>query len=148
MRPLTPDLIPSIQLKNLWLQDKGTGSGKLISGFKDSPRCEYFSITFSLKHCVTLRNEVWCVCFPGPGKRECIQCAEGFLQQEWRCVQSCGPGYFPGEAAGVPHKMCHRWGILSPTNISGSSSLKHIFLHHWSTFFPLKSYYPYRDENE
>ncbi|XP_034064301.1 proprotein convertase subtilisin/kexin type 6 [Gymnodraco acuticeps] len=44
----------------------------------------------------------------GSGKRECIQCAEGFLQQEWRCVQSCGPGYYPGEAAGVPHKMCHR----------------------------------------
>ncbi|KAF3833148.1 hypothetical protein F7725_026813 [Dissostichus mawsoni] len=27
--------------------------------------------------------------YVGPGKRECIQCAEGFMQQEWRCVQSC-----------------------------------------------------------
>ncbi|XP_022060039.1 proprotein convertase subtilisin/kexin type 6-like [Acanthochromis polyacanthus] len=44
----------------------------------------------------------------GPGKEECIQCAEGYLQQEWRCVQDCTPGYFSGEAAGLPHKMCHR----------------------------------------
>ncbi|XP_063737763.1 proprotein convertase subtilisin/kexin type 6-like isoform X2 [Eleginops maclovinus] len=43
-----------------------------------------------------------------PGTRECIQCAEGFLQQQWRCVQSCSPEYYPGEAAEVPHKMCHR----------------------------------------
>ncbi|XP_031704092.1 proprotein convertase subtilisin/kexin type 6 isoform X1 [Anarrhichthys ocellatus] len=44
----------------------------------------------------------------GPGKEECIQCAEGYLQQEWRCVQICTPGYYAAEAAGVPHKMCHR----------------------------------------
>ncbi|XP_034381952.1 proprotein convertase subtilisin/kexin type 6 [Cyclopterus lumpus] len=44
----------------------------------------------------------------GPGKKECIQCAEGHLQQEWRCVQTCTPGYYSAEAAGVPHKMCHR----------------------------------------
>uniref|UniRef100_A0A7N6BPI1 Proprotein convertase subtilisin/kexin type 6 n=1 Tax=Anabas testudineus TaxID=64144 RepID=A0A7N6BPI1_ANATE len=44
----------------------------------------------------------------GPGKEECIQCAEGYLQQEWRCVQTCAPGYYPGEAAGFPYKMCHR----------------------------------------
>uniref|UniRef100_A0AAQ5XP38 Proprotein convertase subtilisin/kexin type 6 n=1 Tax=Amphiprion ocellaris TaxID=80972 RepID=A0AAQ5XP38_AMPOC len=44
----------------------------------------------------------------GPGKEECIQCAGGYLQQEWRCVQDCTPGYFSGEAAGLPHKMCHR----------------------------------------
>ncbi|KAM9366639.1 proprotein convertase subtilisin/kexin type 6 [Symphorus nematophorus] len=44
----------------------------------------------------------------GPGKEECIQCAEGYLQHEWRCVQTCTPGYYSGVAAGVPHKMCHR----------------------------------------
>nr|XP_020510141.1 proprotein convertase subtilisin/kexin type 6-like [Labrus bergylta] len=44
----------------------------------------------------------------GPGKEECIQCAEGFLQQQWRCVQTCSPGFYSGEAAGLPHKMCHR----------------------------------------
>uniref|UniRef100_A0A4W6CZT6 Proprotein convertase subtilisin/kexin type 6 n=1 Tax=Lates calcarifer TaxID=8187 RepID=A0A4W6CZT6_LATCA len=42
----------------------------------------------------------------GPGKEECIQCAEGYLQQEWRCVETCSPGYYSGEAAGVPHKIC------------------------------------------
>lgn len=51
--------------------------------------------------------------FPGPGKEECIQCAEGHLQQEWRCVQTCAPGYYSGEAAGAPHKMCHRCVIQS-----------------------------------
>uniref|UniRef100_A0A3Q3LW89 Proprotein convertase subtilisin/kexin type 6 n=1 Tax=Mastacembelus armatus TaxID=205130 RepID=A0A3Q3LW89_9TELE len=49
-----------------------------------------------------------CKTCTGPGEEECIQCAEGYLQQEWRCVQTCSPGYFSGEAAGVPHKMCHR----------------------------------------
>ncbi|KAM8895396.1 proprotein convertase subtilisin/kexin type 6 isoform 2-T2 [Spinachia spinachia] len=44
----------------------------------------------------------------GPGKEQCIQCAEGFLQQEWRCVQICTPGYYAAEAAGVPHKICYR----------------------------------------
>uniref|UniRef100_A0A7N8Y8V8 Proprotein convertase subtilisin/kexin type 6 n=1 Tax=Mastacembelus armatus TaxID=205130 RepID=A0A7N8Y8V8_9TELE len=34
-----------------------------------------------------------------PGEEECIQCAEGYLQQEWRCVQTCSPGYFSGEQA-------------------------------------------------
>uniref|UniRef100_A0A8P4KIP7 P/Homo B domain-containing protein n=1 Tax=Dicentrarchus labrax TaxID=13489 RepID=A0A8P4KIP7_DICLA len=47
-----------------------------------------------------------------PGKEECIQCAEDYLQQEWRCVQTCIPGYYSGEAAGVPHKMCHRCVIV------------------------------------
>ncbi|TNN49528.1 Proprotein convertase subtilisin/kexin type 6 [Liparis tanakae] len=46
----------------------------------------------------------------GAGKKECIQCAEGHLQQEWRCVRTCTPGYYSAEAAGVPHKMCHRCG--------------------------------------
>ncbi|KAI3376782.1 hypothetical protein L3Q82_000381 [Scortum barcoo] len=45
---------------------------------------------------------------PGPGKEECIQCADGYLQQGWRCVQTCTPGYYAGEATGVPHKMCYR----------------------------------------
>uniref|UniRef100_A0A8D3CBS1 P/Homo B domain-containing protein n=1 Tax=Scophthalmus maximus TaxID=52904 RepID=A0A8D3CBS1_SCOMX len=49
----------------------------------------------------------------GPGREECIQCAEGHLQQEWRCAQACSPGYYSAEAAGVPHKMCHRGNCLS-----------------------------------
>ncbi|XP_028258510.1 proprotein convertase subtilisin/kexin type 6 isoform X2 [Parambassis ranga] len=42
------------------------------------------------------------------GKEDCIQCAKGYLQQEWRCVQTCASGYYAGEAAGLPHKICHR----------------------------------------
>ncbi|XP_035483897.2 proprotein convertase subtilisin/kexin type 6 isoform X2 [Scophthalmus maximus] len=49
-----------------------------------------------------------CKTCTGPGREECIQCAEGHLQQEWRCAQACSPGYYSAEAAGVPHKMCHR----------------------------------------
>lgn len=60
-----------------------------------------------VRHPVLL--EVLNVCSSGPGTEGCIQCAEGYLQQEWRCVQTCAPGYYSGEAAGVPHKMCHRW---------------------------------------
>uniref|UniRef100_A0A7N6A6U0 P/Homo B domain-containing protein n=1 Tax=Anabas testudineus TaxID=64144 RepID=A0A7N6A6U0_ANATE len=45
----------------------------------------------------TFCHSVSYVCSPGPGKEECIQCAEGYLQQEWRCVQTCAPGYYPGE---------------------------------------------------
>ncbi|XP_069581847.1 proprotein convertase subtilisin/kexin type 6 isoform X1 [Brachyistius frenatus] len=44
----------------------------------------------------------------GPGREECLQCTEGHLQQEWRCVPACTPGYYSVEAAGLPHKMCHR----------------------------------------
>uniref|UniRef100_A0A3Q3JNC6 Proprotein convertase subtilisin/kexin type 6 n=1 Tax=Monopterus albus TaxID=43700 RepID=A0A3Q3JNC6_MONAL len=44
----------------------------------------------------------------GPSEEKCIQCAEGYLQQEWRCVQTCSPGYYSEEAAGVPNNMCHR----------------------------------------
>lgn len=76
---------------------------------------EYIFITSFQKHRVLLICPTSCmtwvshVCSPGLGKEECIQCAEGYLQQEWRCVQTCAPGYYSGEAAGVPHKMCHRW---------------------------------------
>uniref|UniRef100_A0A3Q3AJU6 Proprotein convertase subtilisin/kexin type 6 n=1 Tax=Kryptolebias marmoratus TaxID=37003 RepID=A0A3Q3AJU6_KRYMA len=48
------------------------------------------------------------MCLLGPGEEECIQCAEGFLQQEWRCVQACAPGYYSGKTTGLPHKICHR----------------------------------------
>uniref|UniRef100_A0A9J7YSV2 Proprotein convertase subtilisin/kexin type 6 n=2 Tax=Cyprinus carpio TaxID=7962 RepID=A0A9J7YSV2_CYPCA len=36
--------------------------------------------------------------FAGPGLEECIQCAPDYLQQEWRCVRTCAPGYYRGEA--------------------------------------------------
>ncbi|KAM9765973.1 proprotein convertase subtilisin/kexin type 6 isoform 1-T2 [Menidia menidia] len=44
----------------------------------------------------------------GPGKEECIHCVDGYLQQEWRCVQACAPGYYSGKTDGLPHKICRR----------------------------------------
>lgn len=88
----------------------------------------YICITSFQKHCLLLiilsPRVTWCyLFFLGAGKKECIQCAEGHLQQEWRCVRTCTPGYYSAEAAGVPHKMCHRWvmAILSLRNITCSS---------------------------
>lgn len=47
--------------------------------------------------------------FAGPGLEECIQCAPDFLQQEWRCVRTCAPGYYRSEAAGFSQRMCRKW---------------------------------------
>ncbi|TRY57783.1 hypothetical protein DNTS_012046 [Danionella cerebrum] len=44
----------------------------------------------------------------GPGLEDCIQCAPGFLQQEWRCVRSCTAGYYSGEASGFTQRMCRK----------------------------------------
>uniref|UniRef100_A0A671KXD2 Proprotein convertase subtilisin/kexin type 6-like n=1 Tax=Sinocyclocheilus anshuiensis TaxID=1608454 RepID=A0A671KXD2_9TELE len=46
--------------------------------------------------------------FAGPGLEECIQCVPDYLQQEWRCVRTCAPGYYRGEAAGFTQKMCRK----------------------------------------
>ncbi len=47
--------------------------------------------------------------FAGPGLEECIQCAPDYLQQEWRCVRNCAPGYYRGELAGFTQRMCRKW---------------------------------------
>ncbi|CAL8246569.1 unnamed protein product [Lota lota] len=49
-----------------------------------------------------------CAMCTGPGREECIQCAPGYLQQEWLCVQSCSGGYYSREAAGLRDKMCRK----------------------------------------
>uniref|UniRef100_A0A9J8CGZ9 Proprotein convertase subtilisin/kexin type 6 n=1 Tax=Cyprinus carpio carpio TaxID=630221 RepID=A0A9J8CGZ9_CYPCA len=46
--------------------------------------------------------------FAGPGLEECIQCAPDYLQQEWRCVRNCAPGYYRGEVAGFTQRMCRK----------------------------------------
>uniref|UniRef100_A0A673KBF8 Proprotein convertase subtilisin/kexin type 6-like n=1 Tax=Sinocyclocheilus rhinocerous TaxID=307959 RepID=A0A673KBF8_9TELE len=46
--------------------------------------------------------------FAGPGLEECIQCAPDYLQQEWRCIRTCAPGYYRGEAAGFTQRMCRK----------------------------------------
>lgn len=46
-----------------------------------------------------------CSTCTGAGREECIQCARDFLQQDWRCVQTCSPGYH--STGDMPH-MCRK----------------------------------------
>ncbi|MBN3286620.1 PCSK6 convertase, partial [Polyodon spathula] len=93
--------------------------------FRDYDRCTACSEGFSLAGmtCVpecgdgTYFNLEEMKCSPchlscstctGPGKEECIQCARDFLQQEWKCVPACTEGYYPGEASGLPQRVCRK----------------------------------------
>ncbi|XP_036930390.1 proprotein convertase subtilisin/kexin type 6 isoform X1 [Acanthopagrus latus] len=78
-----------------------------LAGITCIPKCTTGTF-FNLEEMTCSSCHSSCRTCTGPGKEECIQCAEGHLQQEWRCVQTCTPGYYSGEAAGAPHKMCHR----------------------------------------
>ncbi|XP_059927983.1 proprotein convertase subtilisin/kexin type 6-like [Gadus macrocephalus] len=44
----------------------------------------------------------------GPGQGECNQCALGYHQQEWLCVQHCSAGYYSREPARLRDKMCRK----------------------------------------
>ncbi|XP_006901390.1 PREDICTED: proprotein convertase subtilisin/kexin type 6 isoform X2 [Elephantulus edwardii] len=44
----------------------------------------------------------------GPGKEECIHCANTFHFHDWRCVSTCGEGFYPEQMPGLPHKVCRR----------------------------------------
>uniref|UniRef100_UPI003AAD4103 proprotein convertase subtilisin/kexin type 6 n=1 Tax=Centroberyx gerrardi TaxID=166262 RepID=UPI003AAD4103 len=81
--------------------------GYSLAGMTCVPECANGTF-FHLEEmkCSPCHSSCW-TC-TGPGKEECIQCAEGFLQQEWRCVQTCNPGYYSGQAAGFPLRMCHK----------------------------------------
>uniref|UniRef100_A0A8P4G504 Proprotein convertase subtilisin/kexin type 6 n=1 Tax=Dicentrarchus labrax TaxID=13489 RepID=A0A8P4G504_DICLA len=81
--------------------------GYSLAGMTCVPECTNGTF-FHLEEMTCSPCHSSCRTCTGPGKEECIQCAEDYLQQEWRCVQTCIPGYYSGEAAGVPHKMCHR----------------------------------------
>ncbi|GLD72879.1 proprotein convertase subtilisin/kexin type 6, partial [Lates japonicus] len=81
--------------------------GYSLAGMTCVPECTNGTF-FHLEEMTCSPCHSSCRTCTGPGKEECIQCAEGYLQQEWRCVQTCSPGYYSGEAAGVPHKMCYR----------------------------------------
>ncbi|XP_062274784.1 proprotein convertase subtilisin/kexin type 6 [Scomber scombrus] len=81
--------------------------GYSLAGMTCVPECTNGTF-FHLEEMTCSPCHSSCRTCTGPGKEECIQCAEGYLQQEWRCVQTCIPGYYSEEAAGVPHKMCHR----------------------------------------
>ncbi|XP_041648353.1 proprotein convertase subtilisin/kexin type 6-like isoform X2 [Cheilinus undulatus] len=81
--------------------------GYSLAGMTCVPECTSGTF-FHLEEMTCSLCHPSCKTCTGPGKEECIQCAEGFLQQQWKCVQTCSPGFYPGEAAGVPHRMCHR----------------------------------------
>uniref|UniRef100_A0A8C0WGW2 Proprotein convertase subtilisin/kexin type 6 n=1 Tax=Castor canadensis TaxID=51338 RepID=A0A8C0WGW2_CASCN len=44
----------------------------------------------------------------GPSREECIHCAKNFHFQDWKCVPTCGEGFYPEEMPGLPHKVCRR----------------------------------------
>ncbi|XP_067350736.1 proprotein convertase subtilisin/kexin type 6 isoform X2 [Channa argus] len=81
--------------------------GYSLAGMTCVPQCINGTF-FHLEEMTCSQCHPSCRTCTGPSKEECIQCAEGYLQQEWQCVQACAPGYYSAEAAGVPHKMCHR----------------------------------------
>ncbi|XP_034723643.1 proprotein convertase subtilisin/kexin type 6 [Etheostoma cragini] len=81
--------------------------GYSLAGMTCVPECTNGTF-FHLEEMTCSPCHSSCKTCTGPGKEECIQCAEGYLQQEWRCVEACTHGYYSGEAAGVPHQMCHR----------------------------------------
>ncbi|XP_074522448.1 proprotein convertase subtilisin/kexin type 6 [Halichoeres trimaculatus] len=81
--------------------------GYSLAGMTCVPECTTGTF-FNLEEMTCSPCHSSCKTCTGPGKEECIQCAEGYLQQQWRCVHTCSPGFYSGEAAGVPHRMCHR----------------------------------------
>ncbi|CAJ1048583.1 proprotein convertase subtilisin/kexin type 6-like [Xyrichtys novacula] len=81
--------------------------GYRLGGMTCVPECTNGTF-FHLEEMACSPCHSTCKTCTGPGKEECIQCAEGYLQQQWKCVHTCSPGFYCGEAAGVPHRMCHR----------------------------------------
>ncbi|XP_036399293.1 proprotein convertase subtilisin/kexin type 6 [Megalops cyprinoides] len=81
--------------------------GYSLAGMTCVPECADGTF-FNLEEMKCIACHHSCATCTGPGKEECIQCARDFLQQEWKCVPACTEGYYPGEAAGLPQKMCRR----------------------------------------
>ncbi|XP_004372698.1 proprotein convertase subtilisin/kexin type 6 [Trichechus manatus latirostris] len=44
----------------------------------------------------------------GPSREECIHCAKPFHFHDWKCVPTCGEGFYPEQMPGLPHKVCRR----------------------------------------
>ncbi|XP_035274664.1 proprotein convertase subtilisin/kexin type 6 isoform X1 [Anguilla anguilla] len=81
--------------------------GYSLAGMTCVPECADGTF-FNLEEMKCIICHHSCATCTGPGKEECIQCAKDFLQQEWKCVPACTEGYYPGEAAGLPQKMCRK----------------------------------------
>ncbi|XP_056318573.1 proprotein convertase subtilisin/kexin type 6 [Danio aesculapii] len=82
-------------------------NGFSLAGMTCVPECANGTF-FNLEEMKCSPCHISCSTCTGPGQEECIQCAQGFLQQEWRCVRSCAPGYYSGEAAGFTQRMCRK----------------------------------------
>ncbi|XP_029944497.1 proprotein convertase subtilisin/kexin type 6 [Salarias fasciatus] len=93
----------------LRLADRCTAcrGGYSLAGMTCVPECTDGTFV-RLEDMTCSRCHSSCKTCTGPGREECIQCAEGFLQQEWQCVQACTPGFYSAEAEGVPHRICQR----------------------------------------
>ncbi|XP_020794431.1 proprotein convertase subtilisin/kexin type 6 isoform X1 [Boleophthalmus pectinirostris] len=81
--------------------------GYSLAGMTCVPECTKGTF-FHLEEMSCRRCHSSCQTCTGPGKGECIRCTEGFLQQEWRCVQACAPGYYSGQPSAGRNRMCHR----------------------------------------
>ncbi|XP_026105675.1 proprotein convertase subtilisin/kexin type 6-like [Carassius auratus] len=93
--------------------------GFSLAGMTCVPECANGTF-FNLEEMKCSPCHVSCSTCTGPGLEECIQCAPDYLQQEWRCVRTCAPGYYRGEAAGFTQRMCRKSSSLSlfPTVMS------------------------------
>lgn len=96
-------------LKCLRDADKCTAcnNGFSLAGMTCVPECANGTF-FNLEEMKCSPCHVSCSTCTGPGIEECIQCAPDFLQQEWRCVRTCSPGYYRGETMGYSHRMCRK----------------------------------------
>uniref|UniRef100_A0A8C7QU47 P/Homo B domain-containing protein n=1 Tax=Oncorhynchus mykiss TaxID=8022 RepID=A0A8C7QU47_ONCMY len=81
--------------------------GYSLAGMTCVPECANGTF-FHLEEMKCSPCHTSCSTCTGPGKEECIQCARDHLQQEWRCVQTCAPGYYSTEDAGYHQGMCHK----------------------------------------
>uniref|UniRef100_A0A672SBL3 Proprotein convertase subtilisin/kexin type 6 n=1 Tax=Sinocyclocheilus grahami TaxID=75366 RepID=A0A672SBL3_SINGR len=81
--------------------------GFSLAGMTCVPECANGTF-FNLEEMKCSPCHISCSTCTGPGLEECIQCAPDYLQQEWRCVRTCTPGYYRGEAAGFTQRMCRK----------------------------------------
>lgn len=49
-----------------------------------------------------------CSTCTGPGMEECLHCSQNFLQEDWRCVRKCSPGYYEGDSIAFTPKICRK----------------------------------------
>ncbi|CAL8379606.1 unnamed protein product [Arctogadus glacialis] len=88
-------------------QCTGCRKGYRLAGMTCVLECGYGSF-FNLEEMQCLPCQPSCATCTGPGQGECNQCALGYHQQEWLCVQHCSAGYYSREPARLRDKMCRK----------------------------------------